>query len=87
MRFLNNLKIGLRLNLVLSLSKLVIVVGLGLFIIQTVRNKIIDDTDIRMAEQVSDLTVLIEKEIEDNQKLVEIRMNLASTYLSSLGLM
>jgi methyl-accepting chemotaxis protein len=65
---------------------LVIVVGLGLFIIQTVRIKIIGDTDIRMAEQVRDMAILIEKEIEDNQKLVEISMNLASTYLSSLGL-
>lgn len=68
------------------LSMLVIVVGLGLFIIQTVRIKIIGDTDIRMAEQVRDMAILIEKEIEDNQKLVEISMNLASTYLSSLGL-
>jgi methyl-accepting chemotaxis protein len=85
MKFLNDLKIGLRLNIVLSFSMLVIVVALGYFIVQSVRDKIIADTDIRMSEQVNDLATLIEQEIESNQKLVELSMNLASTYLNSLG--
>ncbi|MGE4288076.1 MAG: methyl-accepting chemotaxis protein [Salinivirgaceae bacterium] len=68
------------------MSMLVIVVGLGYYIITSVRAKIIEDTDIRMNEQVNDLAILIEQEIEDNQKLVEISMNLATTYLNSLGL-
>lgn len=67
------------------MSMLVVVVGLGYYIITSVRDKIIDDTDIRMSEQVSDLAVLIEQEIQDNQKLVELSMNLASTYIGSLG--
>lgn len=68
MKSINDMKIGTRLNLLLSLTFLVIMVAIGLYMINMQRNKIISDTDIRMNEQVNDLVRVIDIQVEKNQK-------------------
>jgi hypothetical protein len=68
MKHLKDMKIGTRLNLVLSLAFIVVVVGLGIYTLNLQTNRIQENTDIRMNEQVSDLAKFIETEIEDNQQ-------------------
>lgn len=85
MNFLNNMKIGLRLNLVSSLVILIILTSLGFYTISMQKAKIIEDTDIRMSEQVDDLAVLIENQILANQEKVNIGINYAEEYFKNLG--
>ncbi len=64
MKFLNNMRIGLRLNIILSAAMVVIFVSVGVYILKQQRAKIISDTDVRMFEQVNDLATLINFKIE-----------------------
>jgi len=68
MKSINDMKIGTRLNLLLSLTFLVIMVAIGLYMINMQRNKIVSDTDIRMFEQVNDLVRVIDIQVQKNQK-------------------
>ncbi|MFW6103721.1 MAG: Cache 3/Cache 2 fusion domain-containing protein [Bacteroidota bacterium] len=68
MKRLRDMKIGTRLNLVLSIAFIVVVIGLGLYTLNIQTNRIQENTDIRMYEQVADLAQFIEAEIEDNQQ-------------------
>ncbi len=60
MSFINNMKIGLRLNVFLSLVMVIIISFIGIYTLKKQRNKIIADTDLRMTEQVNDLVALID---------------------------
>lgn len=85
MNFLNNLKIGLRLNLVLGITMTVIVLTMWITSIRLMRDKVLEDTDIRMEEQVDDLAQLIENQLDENQDKVNLSINLAEQYVYSLG--
>ncbi len=85
MKFLNNLKIGLRLNLVLSLVMIIIVLLLGIYTIISQKNKIIADTDLRISEQVNDLTNFVEHEIQLNQQRVNTGLAYAEQYFNNSG--
>ncbi len=67
MNFINNMKIGMRLNLILSITMIVILTTIGLYLVNRQRTKIIADTDIRMFEQVNDLVTLINIQLDLNQ--------------------
>ena len=66
MKSLNDFKIGRRLNVVLSLAFIVVIVGLGIYTIQIQKQRIIENTDTRMSEQVDDLAAFIEVQISKN---------------------
>ena len=85
MKFLNNIKIGLRLNLVLSLIMVIIISLLGIYILNKQHSKIIADTDLRMVEQVNDLVSSIEYQINQNQRMVNLSLNLANEFLKNQG--
>lgn len=85
MNFLNNMKIGTRLNTVLSFAMILIVAAIGFYTITKQKSKIIDDTDIRMNEQVNDLSELIDQQITYNQEKVNISLNFAQEYLKNQG--
>lgn len=85
MNFINNMKIGLRLNLILSLTMIVILTSVGLYLVNAQRNKIIADTDLRMTEQVDDLAEIIEQQLNLNQERVNVCLNLANEYLKNQG--
>jgi len=64
MIFLSNIKIGLRLNLIMSLIMVIIVSVLGIYIIKSQKEKVIADTDLRMFEQVNDLSNTIINQLQ-----------------------
>ena len=64
---LNDVKIGRRLNLLLSTAFVVIFVALGLYIIDMENEQVHEDTDTRMTEQAEDLSNFIEVQIDKNQ--------------------
>ena len=74
---LKDMKIGTRLNVILSLAFIVVVAALGWYTIDRQTNQIENSTDNRMYEQVNDLAMFIEKEIEKNQKNVNNYLKVA----------
>ena len=68
MKSLKDMKIGVRLNLILSIAFIVVVVGLGVYTLNLQNNQIQESTDTRMEEQVGDLARFIEEEIQENQQ-------------------
>jgi methyl-accepting chemotaxis protein len=85
MKKLNDMKIGMRLNVVLSLAMIIIIGALGAYIIINQKNKIIEDADFRMGEQVVDLAEVINLEIKGQQNLVNITLDVSQALLESYG--
>ncbi|MCG8700473.1 MAG: methyl-accepting chemotaxis protein, partial [Bacteroidales bacterium] len=68
MKWLNDIKIGRRLNIILSLVMMLIIMSIGIFIITEQKNKIIADTDLRMTEQVEDLVSIVDIQTKINTR-------------------
>lgn len=85
MNFLNNMKIGVRLNLVLGITIVIVISSLGLYTIVNQRTTIFSNTDIRMYEQVKDLSRMVETEINLNQERVNTGMEYTEFYFNNLG--
>ena len=85
MKRLKDIKIGTRLNLVLSIAFVVVAVGLGLYTLNLQTNRIQEETDTRMNEQVTDLAKFIETEIEDYQQNTNHALQTASYIFSQAG--
>lgn len=85
MKYLNNMKIGLRLNLVLSAVMIIIISSVGIYTISLQKEKIIDDTDLRMKEQVNDLSNIIEMELKKNQENIQRSLHIAQSLLMRDG--
>ncbi|HCX99423.1 MAG TPA: hypothetical protein DG754_04705, partial [Bacteroidales bacterium] len=85
MNWLNNIKIGTRLNMVMSIFVLVVLISFGLYINSAMKNQIISSTDSRMREQIEDLVELIDVELKGNQRQVEISLHLASNFFKRQG--
>lgn len=85
MKLLNNMKIGLRLNIILSLIMILIISSIGVYTINLQRKKIIADTDLRMNEQVTDLSKLIELDLKRNQENVKKSLAFALSMLNRDG--
>lgn len=79
------MKIGVRLNIILSSLMVVIFVSFGTYSIINQRNKILSDADLRMFEQVEDLANILENEIESNQLRVNVGMQFAKQFLENQG--
>ena len=77
MKKINDIKIGVRLNLFLGFSIVIILTLLGVYIYNSQSNKIIEDTNIRMYEQVDDLKKLIQLQINERQTQIEISIKIA----------
>jgi len=80
---INNLKIGLRLNLVLSLVVVLILSILGVYNYNSHKNRIIEDADLRMNEQLDDIVSLIKVEVTNNKERVEFAIKTAHEYFYS----
>jgi len=77
MKSLQDVRIGLRLNVILSIAFVLVLVGLGVYTINMQKKRIVENTDTRMTEQVNDLSEFIGVEIRKNQKNVNHFLNVA----------
>ena len=85
MKSVNDLKIGIRLSLFISIAVILILSILGVYIYHIQRDKVILDTDTNMTEQVNDLTKLVQLQIKERQEQVSSAMNVASEILNTKG--
>ena len=69
-------KIRQRLNILLSTILVIVFTVFGFLLINNQKNKILSDTQLRMFEQVQDLSKLIELHVQDNQHMVSSISNL-----------
>ncbi len=70
MNFLNNIKIGTRLNIVLNSVFFIILILLGIYILYQVEKRIISNLDERLYEQVEDINKFINIQLDNNQSKV-----------------
>lgn len=82
---INDMKIGVRLNLLLGVSIVLILIVLGSYIYSSQRNRIFADMDSRMFEQVDDLGKLIKLQIVERQTQIEISINSANEIFNGAG--
>lgn len=85
MNFLNNMKIGLRLNIILSLVFVAIISSLGWYTVTNQKSRILKDTDIRMEEQVEDLTSFIDVQVQKSKQEAINALEVAKTLVDKEG--
>lgn len=85
MGFINNLKIGLRLNIILSLVMVITISAMGIYTINMGKKNSIKDADLQMSEQILDLSKVIEIQLEENQKRVDYAIYTALEVLDYAG--
>ncbi len=83
--WINNLKIGTRLNLITGSFIVVVFVVMGLYISNMMANYVNEQTDHRMTEHLADITELLDIEVSSNREKVDLAMHLAGTYLQAQG--
>lgn len=85
MKKFRDIKIGLRLGIMIT-SLVVIIFGIvGFYIIHAEKKESIKEANERMGGHIKDLSLLITEEIKSNQRNVEIGINVADLYIKELG--
>lgn len=77
MKSLNDIKIGVRLNLILNALVILIIAALGVYTYNMQKNRIIEEADTRMNEQLDDLVDIIDVQIKENQEKVNNALKVA----------
>src|SRR6056297_222799 len=85
MKSLNDIKIGVRLNVIFSILIIIIVGALGTWTYYMNRDRIVNNADTRMYEQLDDLVDIIDVQIKENQENVNNALNVASHLFSEEG--
>ena len=85
MRKINDLKIGIRLNILLGASIIIILSILGIYLYSNQRSKIIDDTDLRITEQVKDLSHMVQLQVKERQNQIAISIETALETIKNEG--
>jgi methyl-accepting chemotaxis protein len=85
MKKIGEFKIGTRISVFFSAAILLILITLELFTVRTERRQIISDCDTRLQEQVNDLVNLVDLQIKENQKKVDISGEMAFDIFSRNG--
>jgi methyl-accepting chemotaxis protein len=85
MRKINDLKIGIRLNILLGVSIIIILALLGLYLYTIQRAKIINDTDSQMNDQVQDLANLLQIQIKERQNKITLALETAFEIFNNEG--
>jgi methyl-accepting chemotaxis protein len=85
MKWINNIKIGIRLNAIMSGFVVVAFAIFGIIANNMVQQQVRKSTDDRMTEQVSDLVEVIASELESNKDKVNLSLHLAHNYFYRQG--
>jgi methyl-accepting chemotaxis protein len=85
MKRLADIKIGVRISILISTTVFIILGSFGIYLYNLQRNKIVNDIDTRMFEQVNDLANLVKLQIKEKQEQVDIAMDIASVMFYNAG--
>ena len=70
---LNDIRIGLRLNIVLSIVIIIIISSLGIYTFKTNKVRIINDADVRMYEQLDGMIDLINQQLKESFRTIKAK--------------
>lgn len=85
MKSINDYKIGIRLNVIFSLAIVIIISILGYYTYNTNKQRIINDADLRMNEQLEDLISIVDVQLHDNQLRVDYAIKVAHDMFYQIG--
>ncbi len=85
MKKIGDYKIGLKFNLLITISLVIVFIAFGIYIINKQKSKIISDTQIRMTEHVNDLAEIIKLQINKNQLAVSSLSNIVFDIFKTRG--
>ncbi|MGE0079248.1 MAG: methyl-accepting chemotaxis protein [Bacteroidales bacterium] len=85
MKWINNIKIGIRLNAIMGGFVVLAFAIFGVIANNMIQKQVKQTTDDRMVEQVSDLTEIIAVELQGNRDKINLSMNLARNYFLRQG--
>lgn len=85
MKIINDIKIGTRLNILLGFSIVIILITLGIYLYSYQRSKIIAETEVKMLEQLNDLSNLAQLQINERHILVNASLKTAIEILRNEG--
>ncbi len=80
-----NLKIGTRLNLITGSFIIIVFTAMGIYISNMMADYVHEQTDQRMTEHLTDISELLDVEVNSNREKVNLAMHLASTYFQAQG--
>jgi methyl-accepting chemotaxis protein len=82
---IKDIKIGIRLSVFISASVVLVLFLLGVYLYRTEKKNLLDDTDVRMFEQVSDLHQLIKLQIKERQEKTITSIRILSELIENGG--
>ncbi len=85
MEWMNNIRIGTRLNIIMSGFVVLVFAVFGIYVSNILQTQIHETTDANMREQVTDLVEVINVELKGNREKVDISLHLAKTFLNLKG--
>lgn len=85
MKWINDIKIGIRLNAIMSGFVVLAFAIFGIIANNMIQRQVKESTDKQMTEQVSDLIEVIDIEFQGNKEKVNLSLNLAHNYFYRLG--
>ncbi|MGM0503552.1 MAG: Cache 3/Cache 2 fusion domain-containing protein, partial [Bacteroidota bacterium] len=85
MKSLKDMKIGVRLNLILSIVTVIIFTGFGIYTFYSQKDRIIEDADTRMYEQLDDLVSIINVQLNESQNRVNYAIKAAHEIFYNYG--
>lgn len=85
MKKINDLKIGIRLSVFISSAVILVLTILGTYLYHIQRDKIIEDTNTSMSEQVEDLSNLVQLQVKERQRQLQSAMNVAVETFNTAG--
>ncbi len=85
MNWLSNIKLGVRLNLIVGVLVAVIITLLGGVTYYYQKSQTLKDVDERMSEQVADLSEIVEQQIKQKQEFINTALITASFVLKNSG--
>jgi len=85
MKWINDIKIGIRLNAIMSGFVVLAFAIFGIIANNMIQRQVKESTDKQMTEQVSDLVEVISIEFQANKEKVNLSLNLAHNYFYRLG--
>jgi methyl-accepting chemotaxis protein len=80
-----NLKISVRINLILGLCLFIIFTACGIIITKIMTNERLDELDKKMATQASDLKTIVKQMIDDNAKVSSVAGSMCEVYADILS--
>lgn len=85
MNFLNNIKIGQRMNIVISLFVFLIIFSMSAYNYVSSKKQIYNSVDEDLKNELADMSGYLNLELEKNQQITQLGVKLFEQYIANIG--